>query len=544
MNRNNKILLASAITLATMNTNALPFAPTDARAMAMGGTGVSSSEVASTVQFNPALLANTRSDDHFGLKIPQVGVSIADDGGFIDEVEDFDERSPNAEPNSDSTNIDLLDETLTSATGSLGLEKLTQALGEMSNPATPADFTSAKQKLTDSVDHLDGLLFSSTTATPALVTHSNAVADDMDDLNGKSLRLNLGANIALAVPGKNFSMALSATGGAVFSGRVNINSQDTDILRNYSAATAAYLGKVSELETAINTVTPNTLPTTQQQADIDAKKLAVEQFSYSGEDGTPIFAGGELIADDADFKSQVQMVGVGTTELGLTASRVFKIEGHDIAFGLTPKLQKVTIFDYTQDLDGEECTDNNGDGDTNDSGECVEVSFDSDAVTDSTEEYNSFNIDIGTAYQFGAEKQFQAGLVIKNVIPKEYESSPYVLSNGSEGIIVKMNPMVRAGISHKTSWSKVAFDLDLTKNDPVAFEDSTQYAAIGAELDLFRFAQLRAGYRANLAASDQDVMTFGIGLSPFAVHLDIGLMANPSDVEKEAGVALELGVEF
>ena len=544
MNRNNKILLASAITLATMNTNALPFAPTDARAMAMGGTGVSSSEVASTVQFNPALLANTRSDDHFGLKIPQVGVSIADDGGFIDEVEDFDERSPNAEPTSDSTNIDLLDETLTSATGSLGLEKLTQALGEMSNPATPADFTSAKQKLTDSVDHLDGLLFSSTTATPALVTHSNAVADDMDDLNGKSLRLNLGANIALAVPGKNFSMALSATGGAVFSGRVNINSQDTDILRNYSAATAAYLGKVSELETAINTVTPNTLPTTQQQADIDAKKLAVEQFSYSGEDGTPIFAGGELIADDADFKSQVQMVGVGTTELGLTASRVFKIEGHDIAFGLTPKLQKVTIFDYTQDLDGEECTDNNGDGDTNDSGECVEVSFDSDAVTDSTEEYNSFNIDIGTAYQFGAEKQFQAGLVIKNVIPKEYESSPYVLSNGSEGIIVKMNPMVRAGISHKTSWSKVAFDLDLTKNDPVAFEDSTQYAAIGAELDLFRFAQLRAGYRANLAASDQDVMTFGIGLSPFAVHLDIGLMANPSDVEKEAGVALELGVEF
>jgi hypothetical protein len=544
MNTNKKIILASAITLATMNTNALPFAPTDARAMAMGGTGVSSSEVASTVQFNPALLANTRSDDHFGLKIPQAGVSIADDGGFIDEVEDFDERSPNAKPNSDSTNIDLLDETLTSATGPLGLEKLTQALDEMSNPATPADFTNAKQKLAASVDHLDGLLFSSTTAAPALVTHSNAVADDMDDLNGKSLRLNLGANIALAVPSKSFSMALSTAGGAVFSGRVIINSQDTDILRNYSAATAAYLGKVSELETAINAVTPNTLPTTEQQIDIDAKKQAVEQFSYNGEDGTPIFTGGELVADDADFKSQVQVVGVGTTELGLTASRVFKIQGHDIAFGLTPKLQKVTIFDYTQDLDGEECTDNNGDGDTRDPGECVEVSFDSDAITDSTEEYNSFNLDIGTAYQFGAENQFQAGLVIKNLIPKEYESSPYVLSNGAQGTLVKMNPMVRAGISHKTSWSKVAFDLDLTKNDPVAFEDSTQYAAIGAELDLFRFAQLRAGYRANLAASDQDVMTFGIGLSPFAVHLDIGLMANPSDVEKEAGVAVEFGVEF
>ena len=139
-------------------------------------------------------------------------------------------------------------------------------------------------------------------------------------------------------------------------------------------------------------------------------------------------------------------------------------------------------------------------------------------------------------YQFGKEDQWQAGLVVKNLISKDFETA--------NGGTVSISPMMRAGISHQTSWSKVAFDLDLTKNDPVAFEDSTQYAAIGAELDLFRFAQLRAGYRANLAASDQDVMTFGIGLSPFAVHLDIGLMANPSDVEKEAGVAVEFGVEF
>ena len=100
------------------------------------------------------------------------------------------------------------------------------------------------------------------------------------------------------------------------------------------------------------------------------------------------------------------------------------------------------------------------------------------------------------------------------------------------------------GISHQTSWTKVAVDLDLTENDPVAFEDPTQYAAIGAEFNLFRTLQLRAGYRANLAGTDQDIVTAGIGLSPLAIHLDIGVMANASDPEKEAGIALEFGVEF
>ena len=535
MNKNRLLqsALATAVTMASMQASAIPFSPTDARAMAMGGTGVSSAEVASTVQFNPALLANTREDDHFGLKLPQVGVQFADDGGFIDEVEDFDEESVNASPGSGLTNVDLLDQTLTDATGPLGLEKLGNALDAIAAASTPAAVLAAQTDLTDSVNYLDGKLFTTNTAlTPDLVLHSNSVADDIDDLNGKALRLNVGANVALAVPSKKFSMALSAGGGAVFSGRVIVNSEDTDILRNYSAATAAYLAEVAVLQQLMTTLSGSQTPTNAQ--NVQDQEAVVSSFSYGGQAGegdTPIFANGELVANDAELNSQVQMVGVGTADLGLTASRVFNIKGHDIAFGLTPKLQKVTIFDYTQDLDGK---DENGN----------DVEFDSDAVTDSTEEYTSFNLDIGAAYQFGSENQFQAGVVIKNLLPKEYESAPYVASNGAEGTLVEMNPMIRAGISHKTSWTKVAFDLDITENDPVAFEDATQYAALGAELNVFRFVQLRAGYRANLAASGQDIMTAGIGLSPFAIHLDIGVMANTSDPENEAGVAFEFGVEF
>jgi hypothetical protein len=82
------------------------------------------------------------------------------------------------------------------------------------------------------------------------------------------------------------------------------------------------------------------------------------------------------------------------------------------------------------------------------------------------------------------------------------------------------------------------------ENDPVAFENPTQYAAIGAELDIFSTLQLRLGYRTNMSVADADMVSVGFGLSPFGIHLDIAAMANPSDPEKEAGVALETGFYF
>jgi len=47
-----------------------------------------------------------------------------------------------------------------------------------------------------------------------------------------------------------------------------------------------------------------------------------------------------------------------------------------------------------------------------------------------------------------------------------------------------------------------------------------------------------------MSASNSDMVSVGFGLSPFGVHLDIAAMANPSDPEKEAGVALETGFYF
>ena len=82
------------------------------------------------------------------------------------------------------------------------------------------------------------------------------------------------------------------------------------------------------------------------------------------------------------------------------------------------------------------------------------------------------------------------------------------------------------------------------ENDPVAFENPTQYAALGVELDVFSFLQLRAGYRTNMSVSGDDVASIGVGLSPFGLHVDIAAMANLDEPKKNAGAALQLGFYF
>jgi hypothetical protein len=560
---NKKILLGAAISIASMQASAVPFAPTDARAMAMGGTGVSSAEVASTLQYNPALLATTRDDDHFGLTFPAFGVSFSDEDDFIDEVEDFDEESTLA-PGSGKTNIDLLGETLDQANapaGQGGLQDIIDAVDAIDDATSSAELVQAGADLDSAVSNLEGVVIENDDGSDSdLVIYSDAIANDLDDLNSKGIRINGGGGVFAAIPSKKLSIGVGLSAQAVFSGNIFVPAEDTDQLRNYSGATQAYLTEVQAVQTALTDpttglikaqsdfeATPNA--TTQAAltaaiANVDTAQQSFNEFNYGGtatpgddSDGSAvIFQDGELAADDTQLNSYVHMVGAAIADVGLTVSRVFNIANKDIAIGITPKLQAVTIFDYIFELDGEECTDNNNDGDVDDAGECTDVEFDEDSFSDNTVDFTEFNIDLGAAHQFGSENQWQAGVVVKNLMGKEFESA--------NGATVKISPMVRAGISHKTDWTKVAFDLDLTENDPIAFEDATQYASLGAEFNAWRILQLRAGYRANLAASGQDVVTAGFGFSPLAVRIDLGVMANASDPEKEAGFAFEFGVEF
>jgi len=88
----------------------------------------------------------------------------------------------------------------------------------------------------------------------------------------------------------------------------------------------------------------------------------------------------------------------------------------------------------------------------------------------------------------------------------------------------------------------LAADVDLTPASGFSSDEKRQYAGIGAELNAWSWAQLRAGYRADIRNSDNNVVTAGIGISPFdVVHLDLTGMAG---TDRTYGAVAQLSFTF
>jgi len=229
---------------------------------------------------------------------------------------------------------------------------------------------------------------------------------------------------------------------------------------------------------------------------------------------------------DRDLKSRGRVLASAVTEAGISIAHSFSLANGDaVQVGVTPKYVQLRTFQYTETVSGFEDDD-----------------FDSDEYeTDKS----GFNLDIGAAYAFGAENQWNAGVVVKNLIPMELDSAQSHPTE--EKYTLELNPMVTAGIAHKSDYHVVTAELDLTKKEAFGYEDDTQWLALGAEFDAWRYAQLRAGVRHNLASNDDNdgieedtQFTAGLGLNIIGVRVDIGALYSSADV----GAALELGTSF
>ncbi len=205
--------------------------------------------------------------------------------------------------------------------------------------------------------------------------------------------------------------------------------------------------------------------------------------------------------------SNLQARGAVFQEVSLAIAREFDIAGSNVAIGVTPKYVKVTTFDYAVDV-------NTADFET-DQGK---------------KEYTDFNFDLGVAKDYG--NGWKTGLVVKNAIGQDYQT---VLGN-----TIKVEPQGRIGVSHKTDWTLVAIDIDLNESESLGFDSKTQYAGIGAELDIFDTAQIRVGYRHNMSDSDTSIVTAGLGFTLFGAHFDVGVGAN----EDEIGGSFQMGIGF
>lgn len=535
------LLAVSIAALGSQSALAAPFMPMDARGLAMGNTGVASAQRAHAPAYNPSLLSQAHESDDFALLFPQIGFNVADEEGLIDEANTIkDDIVPRFENIVEATGQNSLSEKVKAL--STASEALAKAISEAIKPANIANnVANAKNIGTKNAD-FKSKLSSVQTDVNSLDVTTNDLAKALTDINGNPLRGRFGVGAALAIPSKKFAAALTLKADVTGSGRAFFTDQDKNLITGYSKAAKDYVSNASNIsksaEDIQNIVGNGNISPSSQIAISKAAGQVGDVARFSSEEietaqGTiRIFDNGQITsqAQDVQLNSQVQIKAVAVADLGLSLSREFEIYGEKIAIGITPKFQKIETFHFVTQVDNKDKIEDKD-------------------IEDSRTSYSKVNLDIGASYSFGSENNWMFGLVGKNLAGGEFDVADAKVKGSKNNAVVKggqiaLNPQFRAGLAYSNDWVVITSDIDLTENEPVGFEKPTQYAALGAELDIFDTLQLRGGYRSNLSGSNDEVVSLGFGFSPFGVHIDIAAMANPNDPKKEAGVALETGFYF
>jgi hypothetical protein len=260
---------------------------------------------------------------------------------------------------------------------------------------------------------------------------------------------------------------------------------------------------------------------------------ATVRGEYAAADDATLAAleGGNLTdiqnADLDNLQSRGRILAAAVAEAGISVATSFELaNGNDLQVGVSPKYIQLRTFQYTESVS----------------------SFEDDEFDDEQNETDKsgFNLDVGVAYAFGEDKTWNAGVVVKNLIPMDLDSNADPLKNEEE-FTLELDPMVTAAIAHSGDFHVITAELDLTEKKGFGYADDTQWLAVGAEFDAFRYAQLRLGARQNLASNDDNdgiaeetQFTAGIGLNILGARLDLGALVSDADM----GAALELGAAF
>ncbi|WP_217528094.1 conjugal transfer protein TraF [Vibrio cholerae] len=205
---------------------------------------------------------------------------------------------------------------------------------------------------------------------------------------------------------------------------------------------------------------------------------------------------------DRAKKSSVNAVSVGVTELGITLAKYQTFLGQHIAFGITPKLQRVYTYVYEASLDSYDIKDlrDNGNGET------------------------MFNMDAGALWFYGP---IRIGFAANNLISREIKTKTITsaVSGNPISYSYDMKPQYTVGAGIVADYFTLSVDYDLNEEERYKdFKDNTQMIRVGGEIDIMRQLKLRAGYNKNLAYDNtKGTVTAGIGLSPLNLfQLDLG----------------------
>lgn len=184
------------------------------------------------------------------------------------------------------------------------------------------------------------------------------------------------------------------------------------------------------------------------------------------------------------------------TDVGVAMAHQFETAGRSWSLGITPKYQRIDLFNYNVSVQ---------DFDKND--------------INSSDYHNTktgFNADLGMATNLS--DNWTLGLAVQNIIPRSVDTKAI---NGEKETF-KVRPQATAGAAWHNSVITTALDVDLTEASGFTSDNKRQFASLGAELNAWSWMQVRAGYRQNIISNDGSAFTAGLGFSPFdVVHLDI-----------------------
>lgn len=227
-------------------------------------------------------------------------------------------------------------------------------------------------------------------------------------------------------------------------------------------------------------------------------------------------ADGSIIPADDALTSRAYGRAAVVTDVGIALAREFETNGVRWSAGVTPKYQRIDLFNYNvtvQDYDRDDFRS-----------------------SDYRNRVSGFNADAGAAVDLTA--RWRLGLAVQNIVPRSTETRSI---NGLKETF-KIRPQATIGTSWHSDRITVALDVDLTPASGFTSDKKHQFAGIGAEFNAWNHAQLRAGYRQNIASSEGSAFSAGIGLSPFdVVHLDLtGLVG----ADRTYGAVVQMSVTF
>ena len=345
--------------------------------------------------------------------------------------------------------------------------------------------------------------------TPSLKNAEHLISD-LDELDKKPVNVSLNVDFSTYIPSNTLAIGVSITSEVLVNTKIYIDENDKKTIND----------SVKQLRN-INTNKSSPYSLQSYKDKISNINLYNDNnFSSS-------------LGDKLDSMGLVRGAIISEVKLSMANNVTFPHLG-SLSVGITPKFQRIDSFLYADNLN--------------------ELNIDMDEIKNSSIANNGFNFDLGIHKNIGL---VQLGFFGKNLISRSIEASIMVEDKKDKLITEtwKLKPTFTAGASI-THWGMtLELDVDLIKNKsfvlerPLIKEDKNdkfmmprQWARIGAEIDIFKQIQLRAGYKKDLANNYDDQFTAGLGISPFdLITLDIAAQYSNQD---NVSAALQLGFKF